>query len=97
MAISINSNFQLLSKLHLDSRKSFDTLADMASFLEGAIPEGFITYCVETDKYYKFNALNDVDATTGKWREFSSGGGDIIDDSLETSTTKTYSIDKIKE
>ena len=97
MAISINSNFQLLSKLHLDSSKSFNTLVDMASFLEGAIPEGFITYCVETDKYYKFNALNDVDATTGKWREFSSGGGDIIDDSLETSTTKTYSIDKIKE
>ena len=97
MAISINSNFLLQSKLFLDSRKSFDTLADMASFLEGAIPEGFITYCVETDKYYKFNALNDVDATTGKWREFSSGGGDIIDDSLETSTTKTYSIDKIKE
>ena len=97
MAINVNSNFLLQSKLFLDSRKSFDTLVDMASFLEGAIPEGFITYCVETDKYYKFNALNDVDATTGKWREFSSGGGDVIDDSLETSTTKTYSIDKIKE
>ena len=94
--ININSNFLLQSKLFLDSRKSFDTLVDMANFLEGAIPEGFITYCVETDKYYKFNALNDVDATTGKWREFS-GSGNCIDDTLDSSTSKTYSIDKIKE
>ena len=97
MSININANFLLQSKLFLDSRKSFDTIADMASFLEGAIPEGFITYCKETDKYYKFNNANTVDVDLGKWREFSSGGGDVIDDTLETSLTKTYSIDKIKE
>ena len=98
MAISINSNFSLLSKVHLDSRQSFETLVDMASFLEGAIPEGFLTYNKETDKFYKFNASNEVDPTLGKWREFSSGSGEnVIDDTLETSLTKTYSIDKIKE
>ena len=98
MAISINSNFSLLSKTFLDSRQSFETLVDMASFLEGAIPEGFLTYNKETDKFYKFNASNTVDPTLGKWREFSSGSGEnVIDDTLETSLTKTYSIDKIKE
>ena len=81
MAISINSNFSLLSKVHLDSRQSFETLVDMASFLEGAIPEGFLTYNKETDKFYKFNASNTVDPTLGKWREFSSGSGEnVIDD-----------------
>ena len=97
MSININANLLLQSKAHLDARKSFDTIVDMASFLEGAIPEGFITYCVETDKYYKFNDANTLDPDLGKWREFSSGGGDVIDDTLETSLTKTYSIDKIKE
>ena len=98
MSISINSNFLLQSKMFLDSRQSFETLVDMASFLEGAIPEGFLTYNKETDKFYKFNASNTVDPTLGKWREFSSGSGEnVIDDTLETSLTKTYSIDKIKE
>ena len=97
MSININANLILQSKAHLDARKSFNTIVDMVSFLEGAIPEGFITYCVETDKYYKFNDANTLDPDLGKWREFSSGGGDVIDDTLETSLTKTYSIDKIKE
>lgn len=98
MSININANLLLQSKAHLDARKSFDTIVDMASFLEGAIPEGFITYCVETDKYYKFNDANTLDPDLGKWREFSSGSAEnLIDDTLETSLTKTYSIDKIKE
>ena len=67
----------------LSIKELIETLVDMASFLEGAIPEGFLTYNKETDKFYKFNSSNEVDPTLGKWREFSTGSAEsAIDDTL---------------
>ena len=68
----------------LSIKELIETLVDMASFLEeGAIPEGFLTYNKETDKFYKYNATNEVDPTLGKWREFSTGSSEsAIDDTL---------------
>ena len=99
MAININTGFKLLNEAEsLDSRCLYNTVADMASATIG-IYEGCIAYVKEGDEkgYYTFNKANDLDATYGLWRPLSLGGGDVIDDTLEESSVKTYSINKIKE
>ena len=100
MAININTGFKLLNEAEsLDSRCLYNTVADMASATIG-IYEGCIAYVKEGDEkgYYTFNKANDLDATYGLWRPLSlGGGGDVIDDTLEESSVKTYSINKIKE
>lgn len=72
--ISINSNFSLRSKMYIDARDSFKTLSEMVDFEETSIPEGKLTYCEETDSYYKFLSTNSDDINTGKWREFTTSG-----------------------
>ena len=100
MAININTGFKLLNEAEsIDSRCLYNTVADMASATIG-IYEGCIAYVKEGDEkgYYSFNKANDMDATFGLWRPLSlGGGGDVIDDTLEESSVKTYSINKIKE
>ena len=100
MAININTGFKLLNEAEsLDSRCLYNTVADMASATIG-IYEGCIAYVKEGDEkgYYTFNKANDLDATYGLWRPLSLGvGGDVINDTLEESSVKTYSINKIKE
>ena len=100
MAININTGFKLLNEAEsLDSRCLYNTVADMANATIG-IYEGCIAYVQTGDEkgYYSFNKANDMDATLGLWRPLSLGGDeDIIDDSLEDSLTKTYSVTKIKE
>lgn len=98
MAISINSGFELLSsEVALDSRCLYDTKADMAAAVIG-IYEGCVCYCKEDKKYYSFNPTNEEDPEIGFWREqITGGGGAEIDDTINESTTKTYSISKIHE
>lgn len=99
MGIAINTGFDLASDYEaLDSRCLYETVQDMAAALTG-IYEGCICYVINGDEkgYYNFHAANDIDPLTGKWRPFQTGGGNCIDDALDSSTTKTYSIDKIKE
>lgn len=100
MAININTGFKLLNEAEsIDSRCLYNTVVDMASATIG-IYEGCIAYVKEGDEkgYYSFNKANDMDATFGLWRPLSlGGGGDVIDDTLEESSVKTYSINKIKE
>ena len=75
MSISLNANFELLSAgLYLDARQQFNTLIEMKDFAETSIPDGFITYNKETQKHYVFSSSNTVDATLGKWREYSGEG-----------------------
>lgn len=74
MAINIADNFQYQGKKPLDSRTSYATLAAMKAVSDANISEGCLAYCEATDKYYKFNSSNTVDETTGKWREYQSGG-----------------------
>lgn len=75
MGIQVGDNFDHKSKKPLDARTSYATLALMKAVTDANINEGCLAYCAETDKYYKFLSTNTVDETTGKWREFSSGGG----------------------
>lgn len=75
MGIQVGDNFDHKSKKPLDARTSYTTLALMKAVVDANINEGCLAYCAETDKYYKFLSTNTVDESTGKWREFSSGGG----------------------
>ena len=88
MAIQVGSNFSLKNKNFIDDRQSFDTIIEMVSFSENNIPEGFITYNKETNKYYNFNSINDVDITLGKWREYN-GGGSTTDEKVKLSSSST--------
>lgn len=75
MAINIADNFQYQGKKPLDSRTSYATLALMKAVTDSNINEGCLAYCEETQKHYEFKSTNTVDETTGKWREYQSGGG----------------------
>lgn len=74
--IQIIDNFEHRSKLPNFARDQFDTLEEMKNVRDEDIDEGHISYCISTDKHYKFNASNAVDQSTGKWREFKGEKGD---------------------
>lgn len=71
--IQVADNFNYRRKKPNFDRDSFDTLQSMKNYSDNNIDEGHISYCIETDKYYKFNSNNDIDSTTGKFREFIEG------------------------
>ena len=75
MAISVADNFSYLGTKPLDARVSFDTVSAMASASEATLYDGCFAYVKATQKYYSYDSTNTVDPTTGKWREYSSGGG----------------------
>ena len=77
--IKVGDNFSYKGKKPLDSRDCFDTVSEMAQFAETSLDEGHISYVKETDRYYKFNSLNNVDSTLGKWREYTSSGSHTHD------------------
>lgn len=57
----VADNFLYKGKKPLDARAQFDSLASLASFDKAYIPEGFVTYCLEDKKNYKFS--------NGEWEE----------------------------
>ena len=99
MAIQIGANFSFKGKKFLDDRQSFDTLAEMKSFIESGLPEGFLAYNKETDKYYKFNSTNEDNDTLGKWKEYTTGGGhthgnkDLLDTLINTGAGDKFLAD----
>ena len=75
MGINIADNFSYLGGKPLDGRIQYSTLAAMKAMADAALYEGCEAYCIETDKYYQWKSSNTVDASTGKWRERTGGGG----------------------
>lgn len=75
MAISVADNFSYQGTKPLDARVSFDTVAAMAAAVDATLYDGCLSYVKATKKYYSYDSTNEVDPTTGKWREYSSGGG----------------------
>ena len=72
--INIADNFNLAgSTKPLDSRDEFATLADMKACT--VCNEKHICYNKETQKQYQYSSSNPNDSTTGKWVEYTSGGG----------------------
>lgn len=74
MALSIGDNFQYLGAKPLDARLKYTTVAEMKAVGDSTMYDGCLAYCSETDKTYQWKSANTVDETTGKWREFTSGG-----------------------
>lgn len=75
MAINIADNFAYNGKKPMDNRTEYATLSAMKAVVDANINEGCMCYNKEDGKYYTFKSTNTVDATTGKWREFETGGG----------------------
>lgn len=75
MALTLGDNFSYQGAKPLDGRLKYDTVANMKAVADATMYDGCLAYCVATDKTYQWKSTNTVDETTGKWREFSSGGG----------------------
>lgn len=87
--IQIIDNFEHRSKLPNFARDQFDTLEEMKNVRDEDIDEGHISYCISTDKHYKFNASNAIDQSTGKWREFKGEKGDPGKDGQDGTTVSS--------
>ena len=79
MALTLGDNFSYQGSKPLDGRLKYDTLANMKAVADATMYDGCMAYCVATDKTYQWKSTNTVDADTGRWREFSSGGGGTTD------------------
>lgn len=75
MSLVLGDNFDYKASKPLDGRLKYDTLANMKAVADATMYDGCLAYCVATDKTYQWKSTNTVDTDTGKWREFSSGGG----------------------
>lgn len=73
MGIVLWDNIDYKGKKPLDSRMLFDTIAEMKNFNENYLPDITLAFNKADSKMYVFNRTNDVDVTTGKWREFEGG------------------------
>lgn len=92
MAILIADNFQYQGRKPLDSRIIVDTIADMKAIAESIVYEGILVYNKETKKFYQFDPANTVDATLGKWREFSGGGNAQIEEYAQDTPYKENAL-----
>lgn len=78
MALTLGDNFSYQGAKPLDARLKYDTLAAMKAVADSTMYDGCMAYCVATDKTYQWKSTNTVDPDTGKWSEYSSGGGHDI-------------------
>ena len=76
MSILVGDNFSYSASKPLDARLKYSTTAEMKAVVDATMYDGCTAYCSESDKTYQWKSTNTVDETLGRWREFSSGGGD---------------------
>lgn len=86
MGLVIGDNFDYKAAKPLDARLKYDTLAAMKAVADSTMYEGCLAYCSETDKTYQWKPTNTVDEDTGRWREFTSGGGGSAELSADLTT-----------
>ena len=98
MSLTIGDNFSYNGAKPLDARLTYSTLAEMANKADSTLYDGIMAYCVATDKTYQWKSTNPVDPDTGRWREFSSGGGGsvTVDDELSATSTNPVQNKVIK-
>lgn len=89
MGVIVSDNFDPKVPKFLDDRQSFKTLQDMLAFDTNLLPDGFETYCVQTDKKYKYLSTNISRLDTGKWREMTSNSGSSV---LQSDLTFTKDV-----
>ena len=74
MSMQIADNFSYQGTKPLDARVKFATVADMVAVADSSLYDGCMAYVTATKLYYTYDSTNTVDATFGKWREYTSGG-----------------------
>ena len=77
--MQIVSNFELSAKKNLDSRKDWASLTDLKANTNILMPEGFLAYCKNEDKWYKMNCTDESNPTTYTWSEFNNLGDVEVD------------------
>lgn len=90
MATQISEPFELNSKLPLDSRITFKTIADMKSCPYERLYDGIRVVVTDELTEFQYFAANTSDKTYGKWRPVT---GKII---ASASSTKNKSADTLK-
>ena len=77
MAIDLATGFNIGSKDAIDERQVL-TLEQMKNLDESIYPDKYFAICKDDGKLYIFNASNEINAETGKFRVLSggTGGGD---------------------
>ena len=75
MSITVGDNFNYQGAKPLDSRMQFTSVANMKAYPDASLYDGCIAYVTNIKKNYQYDSSNTVDTTTGKWREFETGGG----------------------
>lgn len=86
MALTLGDNFSYQGAKPLDARLVYSTVASMKAVADSTMYDGCLAYCTATDKTYQWKSTNAVDETTGKWREFTSGGDTIQVSSMPTAS-----------
>ena len=95
MAINVADNFSYKGSKPLDARITYATVAAMAGAATADLYDGCFAYVKATGKYYSYDSSNTTDPTTGKWREYSSGGGGSTDTEIiadDFDPTESYAV-----
>ncbi len=93
--ISILDQFDLRAKKQNFQRDAFETIADMKAYSENYLPPLFDAYCYEDGLKYRYNASNDEDETTGKWRVIGEGSGGDLSSYYTKNQVNTLLEDKV--
>lgn len=76
MAINLATGFSIGSKDVIDERQVL-TLNQMQNLDENVYPDNYFAICKDDSKLYIFNASNEINAETGKFRVLSGGTGGV--------------------
>ena len=74
MATQLVDNFGLSAKKFLDNRQSWKSLDELKANKDILMPNGFLAYCKNEDKWYKMNCTDESNPTTYTWSEFNNLG-----------------------
>lgn len=95
MAIKIADNLNYAGQKPDFVRQQYDTLEDMKNVKDITMPPLYLAYCLETEKVYLYRKSNEVSEDTGKFREFTTGGGDATDQVREMPAASSSEYDKV--
>lgn len=85
--MQVIDNFELSAKKSLDSRQNWKSLESLKSNTDILMPQGFLAYCRNEDKWYKMNCTDESNPTTYTWSEFNNK------DNLSLETLNDVNID----
>ena len=77
--MEVIDSFELSAKKSLDSRQNWESLESLKSNTDILMPQGFLAYCKNEDKWYKMNCTDESNPTTYTWSEFNNLGDVEVD------------------